>query len=453
MKRLQCLYKPQSNREYPWALKHPKVSQPLALFKTRKDAMNWFLSKELECATWFQTEDKIWGGLVLAEKVGDIFEYELNVDKFDGGLDYQQTADELNIFTDTGFRDKRSAAAQLRYLTDFKPVYKDMENIEPYFPKDDDFVAPKKSKKDLMIESLTRQIEQLLLEISRSSDKYSSEIEALMLRLNDEKTDKSELLKEIQDLKRRSEIVEAPVVEKEKVIIKEIIKEVPVEVEKIIYKEKEGECSSQRTVRFAYVEELELRKQVEALGLYAHKLQLINDQIKEPVKVSEHEFYEIKSNYIPVITFTLDLEEKLINESRNTKLVYKIVSQIINKEIDILLGNIKPSKDVEYSLENAIYVYDIDEQTNLTLQQALSFVEYKNLQVVFVSKEEYKHAILVHESYEHSKELVLLESFKDPKKASGPQLRSVNKLGLLLMLLGHVALFIILVILAVVVSQ
>ncbi|VEU74225.1 Uncharacterised protein [Mycoplasmopsis citelli] len=452
MKRLQCLYKPTNNREYPWALKHPKVSQPLALFKTRKDAMNWFLAKELECATWFQTEEKIWGGLVLAEKVGNDFEYELNVDKFDGGLDYEKTADELNIFTTSGLRDKRTAVAQLRYLTDFKPVYKDMENIEPYFPKDDDFVAPKKSKKDLEIESLRKQIEELLLEISRKSDRYSHEIEALMLRLNDEKSDKSQLLREIQDLKQRSETVETPVVETEKVVVKEIIKEVPVEVEKIIYKE--AQCDGmQKTVRFAHIETLELRRQVEVLALYAHKLQLINDQIKEVQQISEHEFYEIKANYVPVITYALDLEEKLIDQSRNTKLMFKIASEIINKEIDVLLANLKPNKDVEYSLENAIYVHDFDEKTTLTLQQSLSFVEFKDMQVAFVSKEDYKHAVLVHESYEHDKWLVLLETFKEGKKGPGAQVRSINKFGLALMVLGYVSLFVILLILALVASQ
>ncbi|WP_025755533.1 MAG3090 family protein [Mycoplasmopsis cricetuli] len=408
MKRLQCLYKPNNNRDYPWALKHPKVSQPLALFKTRKDAMNWFLSKDLECATWFQTEEKIWGGLLLAERVGEDFEFELNVDKFDGGLNYENIADELNIFPTTGLRDKRRAGQYVRYLTDFKPVYKNMENIEPYFPKDDDFIAPKKSKKDLEIESLKEQISKLLLEISRSGDQYKHEIDDLMERLNDEKSDKSQLLAEINALREKSqEQIKQP--EVEKVIIKEIIKEVP--VEKIVYKE--SKHARKRYIKFAYIDTLDLATQAEVTALYAHKLQLINDQILDGTKISEEEFNKVKENYVPVIRYILDLEERMESQSRYTKLLYKTAADIINREIDILLDKVSLDERKEFTTESAIYVTDIDQKTVISLDQALSFVEYKDKYVAFVPEQNYKHAILLHESYEHAKELVLLESFKE----------------------------------------
>lgn len=144
MKRLQCLYKPTKDKNYPWALKHPKVDSPLALFKTRQDAMNWFLALGYDCVTWFHTEDGIWGGSVLAEKLENQQHqvFEINVDKFDGGLKLQDAAQELFVDLETERRYENEAEKYLSTLNNFKII----KNHETYFPKDD-VVKVKRSKK------------------------------------------------------------------------------------------------------------------------------------------------------------------------------------------------------------------------------------------------------------------------------------------------------------------
>ncbi|WP_036464639.1 coiled-coil domain-containing protein [Mycoplasmopsis sturni] len=455
MKRLQCLYKPSYNREYPWTLKHPKVNQPLALFKSRKDAINWFLSKGLECATWFQTEDKIWGGLLVAEKVPHGFDYELNVDKFDGGLDLRKTAEELYIFERSGQRDRKNAEEYLKTITDFKPVWSNMDDIEPYFPKDDDWTAPKKSKKDLEIESLKAQLQALLQEIAKTSNRYNNEIDALMARLNDEKEDKSQLLSEIQALKERS--LEEQKQEVEKVVIQEVIREVP--VEKIVYKDcekcKNGVCSKgeSKITEFSYIGDFPLYKQVEILALYAHKLQVLNEQLPDTTYVSQEEFLRIKANWVEVVRYTLNLEEKLENESDYTKRVYKLGAQVLNFEIDVLLEKVKSKSSQEFKLESATYVEDEQQRLRTTLIQASSFVDYKHYQVAFVPKSEYDHAIFKHDSYNESKELVVwkieekvveTKEFKSPEEKQSSLFR---KLGLFLVLSGYAILLIALIVL------
>ncbi|WAM05110.1 MAG3090 family protein [Mycoplasmopsis cynos] len=109
MKRLNCLYKPSFDKNFPWVLKHPKVKVAFAVFKTRKAALNWFYSLDYECAIWFQTVKKIVGGLIINEKNSDsIYEYDLDVERFeDGKVNYSDAMDEIFVSTTTGLRNDK----------------------------------------------------------------------------------------------------------------------------------------------------------------------------------------------------------------------------------------------------------------------------------------------------------------------------------------------------------
>ncbi|VEU70267.1 MAG3090 family protein [Mycoplasmopsis glycophila] len=388
MKRLQCLYKPNKDKNYPWALKHPKVESALAVFKTRKDAMAWFLSLGYDCATWFQNDRKVWGGLLIAEKNPENgqMEYELNVEKFDGQLDYNETLKELNIL-ENGLRDEKEAADSLAQVVDFK-VLKDHHT---YFPVDDDIVIErKKSKKDLEIEELRAKIAELAALLSSTNSEFHDEIQDLMNKLQDSSSDKELLNRQIEILKARQEallkeqeqnVVEKPVekeVIKEVEVVKEVIKEVPVYV-------KEDEV-----VKFAFFGDLDKEDKVKALALYANKVEKLLDKIEEQKVTSKEDYNEIKSNIDLAVKAGKELEKQQLEEDSHKLL--KLAELSLAHTQKHLSDKVVSSNEIKNSPATAVYVLD-EAQENVRLAQATSYVLYEYKHVAFVPEKDYKFAI------------------------------------------------------------
>ncbi|QNM93876.1 hypothetical protein H9M94_01210 [Mycoplasma sp. Pen4] len=387
MKRLQCLYRPNKDKNYPWALKHPKVDSPLALFKTRKDAMTWFLSLGYDCATWFQTDKKIWGGLLIDEaEVRDGKEvrvYEFNVDKFDGNLDHNETAEELNIDPETGLRKTKQANKDLKAVVDFKIL----RDHETYFPVEDDFkIERKKSAKDLLIEKLNAQILELTTLLKDRTDQdYSQEIQQLYQKLQDSNSDKEELLKEIEELKRRSqeqpvvveEVVEQPVVE--------VVEEVQPEVIPVVVEDKITE--------YKYVRELPLLEQIKVLAIYARKLEKLTTKITEETFTSVQDVKDIEANFEHVLEEAKYLREEFKDDVYYSKLLAGITYSL-TKSIGELSERIIGKKDIEYSAETALYS-ECCLVGNIKVSQRTSYVLFNHMHVGFVPQEAYIYAIFL----------------------------------------------------------
>ncbi|WP_426461028.1 MAG3090 family protein [Mycoplasma hafezii] len=396
MKRLQCLYKPNKDKNYPWALKHPKVESALAVFKTRKDAMAWFLSLGYDCATWFQNDKKVWGGLLIAEKdeKSGKMEYELNVEKFDGNLNYDETLEELNIKPD-GYRDEKAAKKALDAVVD----YKILSDHHTYFPVDDDIVIErKKSKKDLEIEELKAKILELSALLSSSSADFREEVAKLMEQLQDSSTDKELLRRQIEILKARQEaeaqkekeVVEKPV---EKEVVKEIVKEV-------IKKEVPAQSKAVKYVNF---DDLSVSDKVKALALYSKKLEKIADQLKEQAVTSEEDLKEITNNLSTAAAKLKAVESLKLEDEDLTKLL-RLASFTFKRNYDAVLKMLVGSKDIKFTPATSVYVVD-ENGNNLKLAQVTSFVLFDYKHVGFVPEKDYHYAIF-ETSNESSKFLV-----------------------------------------------
>lgn len=233
MKRILCEYKPNLNKQFPWVLRHPKLKNALAIFKTRKDALNWFLSLRYESWAQFHTPKKIWGGHVYGVFNKDqVLEYELEVEKYDGKLAYDDIAKEIHLTKSNTINlfEVENHLATLTPDIDFKVL----EDQITYFPETDDFVPPvRKNSKDVKIEELTKELNSLDELLKNLDGKSSKEIEELKNKLQDSNHDKEALLREIQELKNRS--LETKTVVEQKV--HEVVREVPVYIEKEVLRE------------------------------------------------------------------------------------------------------------------------------------------------------------------------------------------------------------------------
>ncbi|MBN4084561.1 MAG3090 family protein [Mycoplasma sp. CSL10166] len=424
MKRLLCLYKPSNDKNYPWALKHPKVKSALALFKTRKDAMNWFLELGYDCATYFQTEKKVFGGLFISEKNEDgIFEFEVNTERYDGNVDEFDILREFNVDQKTGLRNYEEAGKYLREIVDFKVL----RDHETYFPADDDFVIErKKNPKDVQIEKLQKQIEELQL-LLQSKNVDSHEVSVLLAKLNDTNSDKAALQREIEILKARAEsydnvevkkevevrevIKEVPVeVVKEVEVIKEVpvevvkevevIKEVPVEVVKEVevIKEvpvevvKEIYTNDNDLIKYHYIRDLSKEEQLESLAVFANKLEKISDKVVEEKITSIQDRQDIKNELSYSLSVAKELKEYYNEDVKKTKLL-KLIIESLTKSTSRLSTKIFAREDVAHAPENFVYV-QLENGENIRLSQEISFVIYNRKYVAFVEEKDYSYAFV-----------------------------------------------------------
>ncbi|MEA4134245.1 hypothetical protein VBM90_00280 [Mycoplasma sp. 2704] len=396
MKRLQCLYRPNKDKNYPWALKHPKVESPLALFKTRKDAMTWFLSLGYECATWFQTDKKIWGGIVIEfndeDSKGNIIpEFELNVDKFDGGLDYEETVEELAIDPKSMKRDDKAAKRNLKEVVDFKII----KDHETYFPADDDYVYErKKSAKDLEIE-----------------------------KLQNELSKKEQLEKEVNELQEK--------------LANSVTKEVL--VEKFVEKDVEvlPVCEDKIT-EYAYIRDLMISDQIKVLAIYARKLRLTAASLPETL-TSIEDIKRIETNFENVLKAAKALKKDVKGNEEYKELLAAIVATI-SKAMQEFADKVKGSEEIEFNAETE--VYSVCELVgNITLAQKTSYVLFNNLHVGFVKKDSYDYSIFLGEEAQRQHFLVFESVLSDGVVSAEGQVVTTRSraslLAIFLIVLGY----------------
>ncbi|QDF64890.1 MAG3090 family protein [Mycoplasma nasistruthionis] len=390
MKRLNCLYNAKKNKEYPWALKHPKVENALALFKSRKDAMNWFLAYQLDCAVWFQTDKRIVGGLLIGYKNSDDkMEYELNVDKFDGKLDYEETLKELNITKD-GFRDEDGAKVAVEEVVDFKQLH----DVETYFPLDDDYKYERKaSAKDLEIEKLRAQISELSILLSQrtSGTDYSQELIYLTKQLEDSNSDKETLLRQIAELKEKLQQQETVVVE-EKVV----------EVEPTVV----VECDD-KIKEYVYIRNLSACKQIKILAVYVKKLEKLSSKLASDLQTSVADLQAVDKNLRDALSVAQDLEVEYKDNDEKLRFLAAIMFSL-KKSLRTLSEKVVGKAEIEDSAENALYFETCDKE-NVKVAQYTSFVAYDQMHVGFVPENDYLYAVYIGEPAAR-KHFVVLDS-------------------------------------------
>ncbi|MGZ9756420.1 MAG3090 family protein [Mycoplasma sp. 4423] len=465
MKRLLCLYKPALNKNYPWVLKHPKVKDALAQFKTRKDAMNWFLSLGYDCATWFQTDQKVFGGIFISEWKEGVDFYEINVDKFDGNVVESDVLSEFFIDSKTGARKSDEARDYLERLNDFKVLRKH----ETYFPVDDEFIIErKKSAKDLEIEKLQRLNEELqkqgqaapviVQEVKQTEpevqvvEKIVEVVKEVVKEVPVEiikeveviKEVPIEIIKEVEVIKevpfevvKEIEVVkevplevvkevevtkEVPIevqvikevkvpVEKVVEVIKEVVKEVPVEVVK------EVSTGSKEPIRFEFIENLQPTKQLEALAVYAQRISKVAEFFKEEKTTSEQDLTRIKEQLKNVLVVTKKLSNKFTDDKKAQKL-FELVAASLATSVKSLSEKIVGKPEIEFNPETAVY-YRKECGRNVLLVHWLSYLVFEGLHLAFVPQQAYHYPIIAAEVKPQTNVVVFSDVAKgQPKEES-----------------------------------
>lgn len=369
MKRLQCLYRPEQNQEYPWMLKHPKVNAALALFKTRQEATEWYFSLKEECVYWFQNDRGIWAGQIISGIESDgVFEHEIVVDNFDGGSTMESVGKENHISLSTWRRNEKDAEQRLRNITDFKLI----SDPKTYFPAEDIKRPARKSRKDVEIEELRKRIELLLIQLANSSKDYSKEIESLKEELNNSSSDKTELLERIIELQKRAD-------EEEKA------KQVVVE-EKVVEKEKSY------LTTFICACELSIEDRMKVLVIYKDKLNKIRQNLQNKVG-STADVNEIKNNIEKVnqIYSKLLKEDKNLTENQRT-VVSLLLEQVKNSAIE-LVKSFEINADAKDTPASATYYYDDELGFNNKVAHGTSYVLFNMHHVAFTTKDKYTYSV------------------------------------------------------------
>ncbi|WP_029906279.1 MAG3090 family protein [Mycoplasmopsis opalescens] len=166
MKRLNLTYEKAKDKKYPWLLKHPKIKSGLAKFKTREDAINWYLTLDFETAIWFQAPNKIFGGQLTTDKdEKNVWRYYVKTKGFDGGDTYTETCEQWFIDPATALRKKGASKTE-----GFD--YVELHDPQTYFPAELEVVKKEVSKVDLVdIEEIKKSINERVASFNREDIK------------------------------------------------------------------------------------------------------------------------------------------------------------------------------------------------------------------------------------------------------------------------------------------
>ncbi|VEU76862.1 MAG3090 family protein [Mycoplasmopsis columbina] len=181
MKRLNCTYEVKQDAKYPWLLKHPKIKTGLAKFKTRQEALEWYMLLQFETAIWFQNDKRIFAGQLTTDLEDDVWNYYVKVAGFDGGATYEGICEELSINPSTFELDSKKLTKKLKDL-DFVLLH----DPYTYFPAE--LEIAKKERKDLVdlkaVEELKARYEEKI-NVLESELKEKEELEkTTLIKLN-----------------------------------------------------------------------------------------------------------------------------------------------------------------------------------------------------------------------------------------------------------------------------
>lgn len=349
MKRLNCLYENKKDKKYPWLLKHPKIKEGLAKFQTRQQAIDWFLSLDMEVALWFQNDKKIFDGQLTSDFDEEKFSYYIKTGGFDGGATYEQCCDEFFINPSEFTRNRYSEHERIRNL-DFVLL----NDPKTYFPPE--FEIIKKAKKEMV-------------DVEAIKNAYQAQIDSLLIQMNDQSNDAQ---KAMEELKAEIEKKDSNFIEMRKSM--ERLKNNIKVTEGIHY------C------RYINLDESEF---LGAIGLYVEKLNKIKPTIYGK-RVSSKDFNLIKNNFANVeFEVNTILNNNNFEHLKTLKRLFKEFAKVSTEIMSILVED--PTV-----IDSPLYrAYAKDEKTGLysSLSWETSYVIMNYKHIGFVEYEDYPYAI------------------------------------------------------------
>lgn len=353
MKRLNCTYEVSKDAQYPWLLKHPKIKSGLAKFKTRQEALEWYMLLNFETAIWFQNEKRIFAGQLTIDNDDKKWFYYIKTAGFDGGATYEGMCEELNINPKKFTHNNDEAAKRLKNL-DFVLLH----DPNTYFPPE--LEIAKKERKDVVdVEALRSEIEEL-----------KSELQA-----REEQTAEISLLKEELE---KSRIHTSEVEDKVNITEKTIVKTI---YEYDLSKAKD-------TVEYREFINLDSNDYIAALVLYLNKLETVRDNLVETV-VSKAEYARIEKNFNDLAHQIVSLNDK---EFKNKPYLQKIIEKLNNVETEIL-NRLTVKEDLNDEPVNNAYYYNKSRSLNIPVSYETSFVLVGLIHAGFVPRSEYSYPI------------------------------------------------------------
>lgn len=352
MKRLNCTYEPEMDETYPWLLKHPKVKEGLAKFKTKSEALEWFMLLEYETVIWFQNDEKIFEGQLTCDFDADTntWCYYIKTSIFDGGGTYNGCCNELGIDPNNFQHDRREAKYRLRNL-DFVLL----NDPETYFPPE--LEMKKKTKKSFVdIEAIRAQFQEqiniLLERINQNNEIADQELAQLKNELAKKDMDFNEMARRMELLKQN-------------------------------YKPLQG-------VEYKELAELNHDDLIGALALYTEKIRKILPNLISK-KTTSNDKNKIETNY-KNFNATYDKLQSQNYFAENEAIINNMRSELDNLYKD-LLSQITIDNSLDDKPENFAYFYNEDTKENRQVAWATSFVLVDLQHVGFVPYEKYEYAI------------------------------------------------------------
>ncbi|MEA4115529.1 hypothetical protein VBM87_01885 [Mycoplasma sp. 744] len=283
MKRLICYFEPKQDSTYPWLLKHPKLKNGLAKFKTRSEAIKWYMLLKFETSIWFHNDNKIFGGQLTIDNEENDWNNYIKIKGFDGGETYEGLCQEFGISPTTfqvNYDHLKSETQELDFVL--------LHDPNNYFPPE--LEIAKKSRKEMVD----------LEQVNQLKAKYEEQINNLQQELeNKENT-----------------------------------------TEYIIKENKPG-----YTVVYKEFAKLEINKKLDSLALYLTKLRQL-DKILEVQNISKEDYLRISQNFDHLnhnVTTITNFENEEIKELifKVHKLIIKVQESILSKlKIDDNLANL-----------------------------------------------------------------------------------------------------------------
>ncbi|WP_338822950.1 MAG3090 family protein [Mycoplasmopsis felifaucium] len=355
MKRLNCTYEPKMDAEYPWLLKHPKVKVGLAKFKTRQEALDWFMGLDFETAVWFQDNNRIFAGQLTIDSDPEKNEwyYYIKVAGFDGEASYEGMCKELYINPQNFKRDRVLARRRVSELVEGKDFIL-ISDPYTYFPANLE-ISKRKAKDVLDVDALRIQFENqinILKDQLVANNKVADEdIERLKAELANKDVAYEELANKI-DLLRQS-----------------------------YAKELEG-------VTYEYIHNLNENDFIGSIALYSKKLDKVLELFIEKTS-SKQDFNRVKENFdnyeeaIKLISLTLT--------NKNQKLASKLNEELVEK-MNAVLAKITVDETLEDSYANQSF-YTAHDGKLIPVSWETSFVLVELKHVGFVQYDKYTYSI------------------------------------------------------------
>lgn len=353
MKRLNCTFEKRKDKNYPWLLKHPKVKEGLAKFKTRQDALEWYMLLDFETAIWFQDDKKIFAGQLTIDSAEDgEWYYYIKTASFDGEGTYEGLCRELGINPYNFKRDREYAKEMGKNLKEGED-YILISDPYTYFPPE--LEIKKRQQKDVIdIDAIRLQFQEqiniLMMQLHSNNEIADKELELLKAELNKKDLRYEELANKIN-----------------------LLKESRGTLEGVTYEE---------------LWKLTGSDTVGAVALYTEKLNKIIESLDDK-PISRADYDRIVFNFDNFERVISAREEQM--DEKNKRLIQKLHGELTNT-IEKLKDKLKVADALEDKPENQAY-YINKAKKHVPVVWETSFVLVELQHVGFVPYDEYYHTI------------------------------------------------------------